>query len=174
MVSLVGFQGDFFSALKNLVELEYDTVEAYKVAIDQLKTPKFKDKLSEFKADHQRHIDELTRYLQKNNKDYPTGPDNTKQWLVKGKVALGEIVNNDKGILFAMSSNEVDTNTVYERMVAHDNIPNDIKQMMHDFLLDEKWHKAWIEEKLDSFDEDDDDIEDDFDEELDELEDEDI
>lgn len=78
MVSLVGFQGDFFSALKNLVELEYDTVEAYTVAIDQLETPKIKSKLSEFKADHQRHIQELSNYLKKHNKECPTGPDNTK------------------------------------------------------------------------------------------------
>lgn len=72
-----------------------------------------------------------------------------------------------------MSSNEVDTNTVYERMVNHEHIPSDLKKMMDSFLLDEKWHKAWIEEKLDNFDEVDSDIddEDDLDEDIEDIDD---
>lgn len=63
MPTLVGIQADFAKALRELVELDYDAVEAYKVAIKRLKNRKYKDRLQQFKKDHERHINELNTVL---------------------------------------------------------------------------------------------------------------
>ena len=63
MVTIVGMQGDFASALKDLVELDYDAVEAYEAAINRLDDEEYKDVLKTFKEDHERHISELSDVL---------------------------------------------------------------------------------------------------------------
>lgn len=42
MVTLVGMQDDFGTTLKDLVELEYDAVEAYEAAINRLDNKEYK------------------------------------------------------------------------------------------------------------------------------------
>lgn len=61
MATMVGMQNDFSSALKNLVELEYDTVEDYETAINRLSNDNYKKKLGEFLQDHYNHILGLLR-----------------------------------------------------------------------------------------------------------------
>jgi hypothetical protein len=53
--------------------------------------------------------------MKKHNCEPPTGPSVGKQWLTKGKVVLANLIG-DGTILSAMLSNEVDTNTAYERI----------------------------------------------------------
>ncbi|OAQ22089.1 hypothetical protein K457DRAFT_131499 [Linnemannia elongata AG-77] len=56
MVTLVGTQEDFLKALTELIELDYDAVEAYQAAIERIKDPVYKENLEEFQQDHKRHI----------------------------------------------------------------------------------------------------------------------
>ena len=63
MVTLVGIQTEFEDALKDLIELDYDAVEAYDAAINRLENQDFKEKLNIFKADHEWHIQELSSIL---------------------------------------------------------------------------------------------------------------
>lgn len=72
MVTLVGMQDDFGGALKDLVDLEYDTVETYEAAINRLESPKYREKFTSFKEDHQRHIKEVSSLLKAHNIDPPT------------------------------------------------------------------------------------------------------
>ena len=63
MTTLVGTQKDFAIALKELIGLDYDAVEAYKAAIDRIKNEDCKNQLQKFKQDHERHIEELNNIL---------------------------------------------------------------------------------------------------------------
>lgn len=145
MVTLVGTQTDFAEAIKELIELDFDAVEAYEAAIHRLDNQDYKDKLADFKKDHQRHTQELTQLLEKRNiSDIPTGPSAVKQWLTKGKVVLANIVG-DAAVLAAMSSNEVDTNTAYERMNTREDVWEEAKSTLKRGLEDEKRHKTWLE-----------------------------
>ncbi|MBS0184905.1 MAG: DUF2383 domain-containing protein [Proteobacteria bacterium] len=63
MATLVGTQTKFSDALKSLLELDYDAIEAYKAAIERLENQTYKDKLTEFQEDHERHVEELSALL---------------------------------------------------------------------------------------------------------------
>jgi rubrerythrin len=144
MVTMVGMQHDFISALKDLLELEYDTVEAYEAALNRLERADYKKTMSDFLKDHQRHIKEISGLLEHHGHQAPKGPSTGKQWLTKGKVILANLVG-DKTILVAMASNEVDTNTAYERMMKFEEKLEDSEDILKRALEDERRHKAWLE-----------------------------
>lgn len=148
MATLVGTQEDFGEALKELVELEYDAIEAYEAAINRLENQDYKDNLISFKEDHTRHISELSTLLKAHNIDPPTKASLVKQWLVKGKVIIGNLAG-DLQILEAMRSNELDTNTAYERMNEHENMWINARGPLSQGLNDEQRHKKWLESILD-------------------------
>ncbi len=109
MVTLVGMQDDFGSALKELVELEYDT------AINRFGNEEYKMSVTSFMEDHIRHIKQVSKLLQKHNEAPPNGSSLAKKWITKGKVVFGNLVGVT-AIRMALRSNKIDTNTAYERM----------------------------------------------------------
>ncbi|MBN9230017.1 MAG: rubrerythrin family protein [Legionella sp. 40-6] len=143
MVTLVGTQSNFASALYQLCELDYDAVEAYEAAINRLDNPVYKEKLEEFKEDHQRHIQQITQLLKKHQLEPPSGPG-VKQLLTQGKVVFAELLG-DKAILHAMLSNEIDTNTAYERLTNYADEWIDALDVLNQGYEDEKKHKKWLE-----------------------------
>lgn len=146
MVTMVGKQAEFSDAIKELIELDYDAVEAYEAAISRLENTVYKGKLSEFLNDHKRHIKEFTTLLKKHNTDAPNSPSAGKQWLTKGKVVLANLIGDD-AILSAMLSNEEDTNTAYERMNERTDKWDDSKDILRRGLEDERQHKKWFEQQ---------------------------
>lgn len=147
MVTLVGMQENFEDALKDLIELDYDAIEAYECAINRIINQELKEKLNIFKADHEWHIQELTSILKKRNISPPLGPSIGKQWLTKGKVVLANLIG-DNTILRAMISNEIDTNTAYERISLREDIWPEAKDIIRKGLEDEKRHKKWLENTI--------------------------
>lgn len=147
MVTLVGMQANFEDALKDLIELDYDAIEAYETAINRLHNQEFKEKLNIFKADHEWHIQELVNVLKKRNIDPPSGPSVGKQWLTKGKVILANLIG-DNSILRAMISNELDTNTAYERFFLREDIWPEAQDIIRRSFEDEKRHKKWLENTI--------------------------
>jgi len=139
----VGKESDFVEALKNVIEVDYDAVEAYDAAISRLNNEHFKSALKNFKDDHLRHIKELSNLLRKRNEKTPEGPD-IKQWLTKGKVIIANLMG-DGAIIDAMISNEKDTNCAYQNINEREDIWDDAKEILKRGLEDEKRHKDWLE-----------------------------
>lgn len=146
MTTLVGTQNNFIDAIKELIELDYDAIEAYEAAINRISDEDYKGQLQIFKADHERHVKELNHLLSKHKEKEVTGPS-SKQWLTKGKVVLANLVG-DKAVLRAMHTNEEDTNTAYKRLNEHNNKWHDAEEILKQGLLDEQKHKRWIETQL--------------------------
>lgn len=146
MTTMVGLQTNFMSALKQLIELDYDAIEAYDAAINRLESENYKSVLKGFKADHQRHINEISKFLEDRQEVPPSGPT-LKRVLTQGKVVLANLIG-DKTILRAMRSNEIDTNTAYGRITNYEDTPSEIQEILKRGLLDEKRHLAWIEQTL--------------------------
>lgn len=144
MVTLVGTQKSFADAIRNLIELDYDSIEAYEAAINRLSSEEYKQKLRGFKADHESHVKAFSELLRKHNEEVPSGPS-AKQWLTKGKVVLAELMG-DSTILLAMRTNEDDTNTAYQQMQNRDDKWEDAQDLIAKGLEDEKRHKAWFVE----------------------------
>ena len=148
MVTTVGLELDFMKALKNLVSLDYDAVEAYQAAIDRMEDEEYKKALESFKQDHLRHIEEISEFLRKHNETPPEGPS-SKSLLTQGKVVLAKLVS-ERMILRAMRSNEIDTNTAYGRINNYEEIPDEIRGALKRDLQDEKRHLVWLEKTLES------------------------
>lgn len=146
MATMVGNQDSLIGLLKQLTELEYDAIEAYKVAVDRLEDVGGKRQLGTFMADHQRHVQELSRQLRTLGVEAPDGPD-MKQVLTKGKVFLGALLG-DRAIFGAMKTNEDDTNTAYERAAARTDVPTHLHAIFESHLADERRHRQWIESWL--------------------------
>lgn len=146
MTTFVGKQQDFGKAAVSLLELEYDAIEAYLKAIEELESIDYKDKLREFASDHDRHIRQLSMLLRMHRVDFSPGPD-LKQWLTKGKVMLGNLMG-DKSILSAMHANEIDTNTAYDHMLEREDIWDDAQEILENAREDERKHKAWLEQEI--------------------------
>lgn len=145
MVTLAGIESNFVDALKDLVELEFDTVEAYEAAIDRLKDPEYKITLGQFRDDHKRHISELTSLLIKHDIDPPLGHNMNKHWITIGKVMIANLTGGDKAILLAIKANKMDTNITYERMKERSDVWNDAKDIIDCGLQDEQRHQKWLE-----------------------------
>lgn len=146
MATLVGLQNKFEDTLKELIELDYDAVEAYDAAIKRLECEEYKKNLRSFREDHQRHISELSALLQKKQITPPTEPS-AKQWLAKGKVVLANLIG-DNTILLAMKTNEDDTNKAYENILNHNGRWEESVEILDKGLADEQRHRSWIEQQL--------------------------
>lgn len=146
MVTTVGLETDFITAIKDLIELDYDAIAAYEAAIERIDSEDYKNTLSSFKRDHEKHIEGLSAFLQNKGESAPTGPS-AKSYLTQGKVILANLIG-DRSILRAMRSNEIDTNTAYGRINNYEDISMGIKGLLKQGLRDERRHLGWLEEIL--------------------------
>jgi bacterioferritin (cytochrome b1) len=146
MTTLVGTQKEFFKALYELCELDYDAAEAYKVAINRLENEHYKKKMSEFLEDHERHVQEIEGLLKNHQHTAPNGPS-MKQYLTEGKVLLADSFG-DKAILVAMLTNEMDTNTAYQKLNQYADKWEDAIDILREGLKDERKHKLWLETNI--------------------------
>jgi len=124
MATLVGTQSKLVDSVKSLIELDYDAIEAYQAAIDNIENTQYKNQLEKFCNDHRRHVDKLSLLLEERGIKVNLGPD-TKQWLTKGKVGMVHLLG-DKAVLEAMLSNEEDTNSAYHNMNDRDDLWEDL------------------------------------------------
>ncbi len=147
MATLTGTQSNFLDYLKDLIALEYDAYEAYQMAIDKIESKLYKDKLTEFQIDHDRHIKDLSQILANYNDGSVKAPD-IKQWLAKMMISIGNLLTSDRGILRVMSYIESDTNTAYARYTNYEGIEESVTKTLQQNLMDEKKHKQWIEHTL--------------------------
>jgi len=143
MTTMVGTQNNFVDAIRELVELDFDAIEAYEAASNRIESDEYKVQLQNFKEDHERHVQELNQLLATHNEKIVLGPD-AKKWLTQGKVVVMSLMG-DKAILKAMLTNEEDTNTAYDRVENHPGIWDDSKEILSSGYSDEKRHKLWLE-----------------------------
>ena len=146
MTTFIGKESTVKELLKDLIELDFDAIEAYQAAIDRLETQDYKIRLQEFMEDHERHTRDLSIFLQEMCEEAPT-KGNMKRILTKGKVLISQIMG-DRGMLMAMKDNEEDTNTAYERAASRNNISTPLTMILEKNLADERRHRSWLESTI--------------------------
>lgn len=142
MVTKVGLQARFSEATKNLLELEYDAVEACEAAISRLREPKFRQKIIEFEQDHWRQIQAISELLDEYDRDFHSGIS-LKAWIAKSKVIIADWVG-DSSILAAIRSNEDDIYTAYENLEGRDDAWEDARSILSRGLAYEREHCDWL------------------------------
>lgn len=133
--------------LNDLIELDYDAIEAYQAAIDRLKSQEFKDRLTAFCADHERHTTNLGLLVAAHGGTPAKGPD-LMRILTKGKVVIADLIGDDYAILLAMRANEEVTNKRYEIALEVDGMDPETRKQVEENLADERRHRDWIEAQL--------------------------
>jgi hypothetical protein len=142
MVTTVGTESDLVTLLTDLVQLDFDAVDAYQAAIDRLDNPEWRATLASFRDDHLRHTAELGEALRGMGIVPPSGGD-IKSMLTQGKVVMAGLVG-DEAVLRAMRTNEADTNTACERAIQFPDLHSGIRDILEAGLADERRHCAWI------------------------------
>ena len=142
MTTFVGLQMDLHSLLKSLIELDYDAIEAYGAALPRLTSDAYRAPLREFRDDHERHTEELSRVLRDGGRTPPKGPD-LKRLLTEGKVRLAGLVS-DRAILYALKSIERDSNVAYERAAKSEHVPAQLRELLRAALADARRHRLCL------------------------------
>jgi len=141
MTTLVGTQKTEAELVESLLNLEQDALAAYNETISRLKTPAFIQQVTAFRADHLRHIEELSAYARQINVHIPDGTP--KAMMTKGKVIIATLMG-DNAICMAMKTNENDTVTAYERAAVCDFITSELKDICERAHQDERKHREWF------------------------------
>ena len=133
--------------LNDLLQLEYDALPVYGLAIAALRRPEYRDVLAEFRDDHRRHVQELSRLIRDLGgirlplPHMPTG-------LFKLAVQAAALPGGDRAILLAFKSNEWQSRAKYARHAGRDH-PADIAAVLERNATDEARHYAWACATLD-------------------------
>ena len=143
MVTTVGTESTYDKLVQNLLILEHDAIAAYEATIERLDDPAYKEKIAEFKGDHERHVSELRKMAGALGTEAPMEGD-AKQYLTTGKVALAALVG-DRTILKAMSTNEIETKMAYDHASKNTAAPSEAQIFFRGALADEDRHKAWMD-----------------------------
>jgi hypothetical protein len=95
VVTTVGTETDIVvGLLTDLVQLDFDAVDAYQAAIDRLDNPEWRATLTRFREDHIRHTVELGEALSIIGAIPPSGGE-IKSMLTQGKVVMAGLVGDD-------------------------------------------------------------------------------
>jgi hypothetical protein len=133
--------------LNELIRFDYDAVGAYDTAIAGINEPPARDPLVGFRADHERHIIELSAIVRRLGAEPVDKPD-LKGFARKAMTKVAELGGTEM-ILKAMHSNERMLVKAYMHHQSLD-FPIEIAQLLHKNFLDEERHFAWVESALQS------------------------
>jgi uncharacterized protein (TIGR02284 family) len=133
--------------LNELIELDYDAIEAYEATIARLESMPHKLRMKEFCMDHERHTAELAQAVAGLGGTPSKGPD-VKRFLTKGKVVIADMVGGDHTILGAMRLNEEVTNKAYEAALKAEGLQPAIRTLLERNLSDERRHREWLNQTL--------------------------
>jgi uncharacterized protein (TIGR02284 family) len=134
--------------LNDLIQLDIDAVNAYEQAIKRIDVPQVGADLEQFKADHERHIDDLSEAVRELGGEPPDRSPDLKGFLLEGFTALRSVTGTE-GALKAMRTNEKATNARYDDALREE-LPADIEALVRQNREDERRHLEYIERALDN------------------------
>ncbi|NLX03630.1 MAG: DUF2383 domain-containing protein [Phycisphaerae bacterium] len=134
--------------LSSLAQVDIDAVHAYDQAIDQIDADdeQIREKLIEYRQDHQRHVAELASEIRDLGGTPPEYSRDFKGFLIEGFTALRSLTGTE-GALKAMKSNEGLTNRRYDEARTW-HLTGSAKGVVERGFQDEQAHLQFIEETL--------------------------
>ena len=132
--------------LNNLLMLDHDAVDAYEQAIIRMHSTFCKQRLSEFQADHRRHIVDLKACIEHYGAPAKDRSD-LKGFFIKGMTAIQSLAG-DEMALRAMQTNEKLTNKTYQDALLELAMPDDVREIVVKGRADEARHLEWINQAL--------------------------
>jgi rubrerythrin len=132
--------------LNDLLQLDRDAVQAYKLAETGLKSEEHRATIARFRGDHERHIEELTRLIEHRGGRAASLPHMSSSPFKLAAQGLGDL-GSDTAVLLAFKSNERLSRDKYQR-AANAGYPADAQAVVQRGADDESAHYAWVQETL--------------------------
>ncbi|EWY38421.1 ferritin [Skermanella stibiiresistens SB22] len=137
--------------LNDLLQLDHDAVGAYTLAIAALRDPGSRDRLIQFREDHERHIADLTALIQARDGvpiNLPHFPTGLMKMMVQAGGSAGGLAGGDRSVLMAFVANETQARDKYRRH-ADAGHPSDVAAVLERGASDEEAHLEWAWDALD-------------------------
>lgn len=132
--------------LSSLMHLDIDAVHSYEQVIEQIDIAEVKEELSEFRRDHERHVDQLENSIRELGGVPPERKRDLKGFIIEGFTAIRSRTGT-KGALKAMLTNERITNKKYSECL-NNSMPENIRSLVDNNYKDEQRHLAYVEVTL--------------------------
>jgi uncharacterized protein (TIGR02284 family) len=131
--------------LNDLIKLDVDAIHAYDESIASCTIDEVKRGLTEFRADHDRHVQELSNCVRQLG-GQPEIRRDLKGFLIGGFTAI--VSQGDHSSLVAMQTNEEVTNSYYRRALEMPDLSPEVRALLEKNFTDEQRHLRWINEKI--------------------------
>lgn len=134
--------------LNDLLQLEYDALASYRVAIALLRAPEHRAPMEDFLEEHRAHVDALARAIHERGSlalrlpHVPTG-------MFKLAVQAAAAVGDERAVLLAFRANEQQSRDKYARAAAAADQPPEIAALLRRHADDEAKHFDWVCATLD-------------------------
>ncbi len=132
--------------MRDLVHLDVDAIHAYDQAIKNIDVPSVRTELERFKADHERHVTDLSAAITELGGESPAIRRDFKGFFIEGMTALRAAMGTEQS-LKAMAVNERLTNREYDK-AASMALPPSIDALIRRNQSDEKRHLQYIEDAI--------------------------
>jgi uncharacterized protein (TIGR02284 family) len=139
---------EIIEKLNDLIQLDFDAVKAYDQAIEKIDILVVRTQLESFRADHERHILNLSEKVRSLGGTPQEAGRDLKGLLLEGLTALRSVTGNE-GALKAMRTNEKLTNKNYDEALELD-LPVDVRQIVMQNRDDERLHLEYIERAIET------------------------
>jgi rubrerythrin len=127
--------------LADLLQLEFDALASYAVAIMGLRRPDLKETLEAFRRDHEQHARDLSALVRDLGGIPPSLP-HMPTGLLKLGVQMAGLSGGDRFVLLGFVSNEWQSREKYARYATRP-YPPEIAALVERHAADEARHYAW-------------------------------
>jgi uncharacterized protein (TIGR02284 family) len=131
--------------LNDLIRLDVDAIHAYDQSISACKMEEVKQGLGDFRADHDRHVRELSDCVRGLGGE-PDVRRDLKGFFIGGFTAI--VSQGDHSSLVAMQTNEELTNSYYRRALEMEDLSPEVRSLLEKNYADEQRHLAWIKDQI--------------------------
>jgi rubrerythrin len=133
--------------LNDLLQLDHDALAAYSLAIAELDSQDYKTTVTEFRRDHERHVEELTALI-KQRGGIPVQISHQPTGIFKLAMQGLGAVGGDREVLIAWRTNERQARDKYARAAAKPGLPQDVHAAFARGAADEARHYEWADRTL--------------------------
>ncbi len=130
--------------LHRLAQLDVDAIELYEAAIKHVDVPMVREKLTEFRWDHERHVQELSAEISKIGGTPIERKPDAKGAVLRSFTEITSMMGTHAALV-AMTANEQLTNRAYESSLKVEWSPAQ-RALIEKNYSDEKRHLAWIKQ----------------------------
>ena len=133
--------------LNDILQLDHDALAAYSLAIKELDGVDYKAAVTQFRHDHERHVEELTALI-KQRGGVPVQLSHQPTGIFKLAMQGLGAVGGDREVLLAWRTNERQARDKYARAAAMTEVPPDVHAVFQRGAAHEVRHYEWATRTL--------------------------